>query len=63
MSWPQTKCEGRQPGEPDCEYCTPVGTMGVAPADDPRYFGGFVDVTGIRHDPLRHADDCPRAES
>jgi hypothetical protein len=33
--------------------------MGVARADDPRYFGGYVDANGVRHDPLRHATDCP----
>jgi hypothetical protein len=53
---------GQQPGEEGCEHCTPVGTMGVVPADAPGYLGGFVDARGVRHDPLAHAADCPTQE-
>jgi hypothetical protein len=41
--------------------CEPVGTLGVVPADDPRYWGGFVDARGVRHDPVTHASSCPKA--
>jgi hypothetical protein len=47
------------PGEESCE-CGPTGTFGLVSAADPRYLGGHVDREGWRHDPLRHADDCPR---
>lgn len=50
---------GRHPHEPDCPDCEPVGVVGVAPVDDPHFFGGFVDERGIRHDGLAHAADCP----
>ena len=57
-----TSCEGPHPGEESCG-CSPIGTFGVIPADDPRYLGGFVDARGIRHDPLKHANDCPRVST
>jgi hypothetical protein len=43
--------------------CGGVPVFGVVPASDPRWFGGFVDDRGIRHDPLRHKDDCPSLRS
>lgn len=58
--WP-AKVAGPYPGEESCG-CGPVGTMGIVPADDPRYLGGHVDAKGLRHDPLKHAADCPRGE-
>lgn len=45
-----------------CEMCNPIPVMGVMPHTDPRWFGGFVDARGIRHDPVRHEDGCPIAE-
>ena len=55
-----TQVAGPHPWEETCPCCEPVGTLGVVSYEDPRYLGGFVDAHGIRHDPLRHADDCPR---
>lgn len=54
-----TKCAGPQPGEETCELCTPKGTFGLAPVDDRRFLGGHVSSL-LRHDPLIHADDCPK---
>lgn len=53
-------CAPAQPGEETCTDCTPVGTFGIVPASNKRYLGGHVDAAGNRHDPLCHADDCPR---
>jgi hypothetical protein len=50
---------GRSAREPDCPDCEPLGTLGVADEDDPRFFGGYVDERGVRHDGLIHAADCP----
>lgn len=38
--------------------CGGIGTFGLAPVEDPRFFGGYVDAKGIRHDPMRHKDNC-----
>lgn len=57
--WLQSFVAGPWPGEETCDSCEPVGLFGVAPASDPRYFGGFVDAGGARHDPLTHAENCP----
>lgn len=53
--------------------CKATPTFGVVPADDPRCFGGHVSssvesvegeevIIYIRHDPMRHAKDCPYAK-
>lgn len=41
--------------------CKSVPTFGVVHISDPRAFGGFVDANDMRHDPMRHAKDCPHA--
>lgn len=42
-----------------CPYCEATATaMCVVGKDDPRFYGGFVDERGIRHDPMRHEDGC-----
>lgn len=45
-----------------CEMCVPVPVWGVVSKKDKKYFGGFVDAKGIRHDPVRHTDKCPIGE-
>jgi hypothetical protein len=44
-----------------CQFCRVVGVQGAMPASDPRFSGGFVDASGIRHDPVLHEDGCPVA--
>lgn len=43
----------------ECD-CESVPVMGVVAKDDPRWFGGFVDHNGLRHDPLRHGLKCSK---
>lgn len=38
--------------------CGGIPIFGLARYDDQRFFGGFVDARGVRHDPLRHKQDC-----
>lgn len=54
-----TEVAGPQDLFETCPYCDPVGLFGLAPADDPRYLGGHVDESGVRHDPCAHESDCP----
>lgn len=39
--------------------CASFPTWGVVPRTDIRYYGGYVDAQGRRHDPMRHSDACP----
>jgi hypothetical protein len=55
MNW----CAGPQNADEECEGCDPIGVFGIVPRCDPRFMGGHVDARGIRHDPVRHEDDCP----
>jgi hypothetical protein len=55
-------CSGPAPGEESCG-CGPTGTFGLVDAKDPRFLGGHVDRDGWRHDPLRHAENCPLGET
>lgn len=54
-----TPCAGPQTLDEVCYHCDPIGVFGLVPADDPRYLGGYVDARGLRHDPVKHAADCP----
>lgn len=62
----ECKCRRSDPTDYLCEGCraavcgcksTP--TFGIAPVDNPLFFGGHVDADYYRHDPMRHAKDCP----